>query len=52
MARDPMRQALEETAVAVFNKILDFMDEGKINEISRNSLMEMRDGFKSKCDLR
>ncbi len=48
---DPMRQALEETAVAMINKILDYMDENKLKEISRDSLIFLRDEFKSKCDL-
>lgn len=46
-----MRQALEETAVAMFNKILDYMDDAGIKEISRDSLIFLRDEFKSKCDL-
>jgi len=48
---DPMRQALEETAVAMINKILDYMDDTGIKEISRESLIFMRDEFKSRCDL-
>lgn len=48
---DPMRQALEETAVAMINKILDYMDENKLKEISRESLILLRDKFKSKCDM-
>ncbi len=46
-----MRQALEETAVAMINKILDYMDENKLTEISRESLIYIRDEFKMKCDM-
>ncbi len=48
---DPMRQALEETAVAMINKIIDYMDDAGIKEISRETMIKLRDEFKSKCDL-
>jgi len=51
MAKDYIREVLEETAVAMINKILDYMDENKQNEITRESLIFLRDEFKSKCDM-
>lgn len=51
MVKDTTREAFEQLAVNVFNKILDHMDESNQTEISRNDLIYLRDGFKAKCDL-
>ncbi len=51
MAKDTTREMLEKTAINTFNNILDHMDENKQKSISREELIYVRDGFKSKCDL-
>ncbi len=51
MAKDPQREMLENTVVAIYNKMIDAMTESGKDYITKDEIIELRTEFKGRMDL-